>query len=63
MAIRIVTGGIAQETNTFQREPTTLADFSKGASAIVRGEEILALAGTGTIYGGIVPEQRGSGWS
>ncbi len=56
MAIRIVTGGIAQETNTFQWEPTTLADFGKGSSEIVRGQEILALAGTGTIYGGIVTE-------
>ena len=56
MTIRIVTGGIAQETNTFQWEPTTLADFSKGSSEIVRGADILALAGTGTIYGGIVAE-------
>ncbi len=58
MAIRIVTGGIAQETNTFQWEPTTLADFQKGSSGIVRGEEILALEGTGTIYGGIVAEAK-----
>lgn len=58
MPIRIVTGGIAQETNTFQWEPTTLTDFSKGSSSIVRGEEILALAGTGSIYGGIVEEAR-----
>src|SRR6478752_3365020 len=36
MAIRIVTGGIAQETNTFQWEPTTLTDFSKGSSNIAR---------------------------
>jgi len=61
MAIRIVTGGIAQETNTFQREPTTLADFQKGSSRIHRGEEILALDGTGTIYGGIVAEARRRG--
>ena len=26
---RIATGGIAQETNTFQRELTTLADFQR----------------------------------
>ena len=31
MAIRIVTGGIAQETNTFQWEATTLEDFEKGS--------------------------------
>ncbi len=58
MAIRIVTGGIAQETNTFQWEPTTLQDFQKGSSHIVRGEEILALEGTGTIYGGIIAEAK-----
>ncbi len=56
MAIRIVTGGIAQETNTFQWEPTTLLDFQKGSSGIVRGDDILAMEGTGTIYGGIVAE-------
>ena len=27
--MRIVTGGIAQETNTFQRDLTTLADFQR----------------------------------
>ncbi len=58
MALRIVTGGIAQETNTFQWEPTTLPDFQKGSSGIVRGAEIIALDGTGTIYGGIVAEAR-----
>lgn len=61
MAIRIVTGGISQETNTFQWEPTTLADFQKGSSRVDRGEEILALDGTGTIYGGIVAEARRQG--
>ena len=59
--MRIVTGGIAQETNTFQWEPTTLTDFEKGSSAIHRGEEILALDGTGTIYGGIVAEAKRQG--
>lgn len=61
MAIRIVTGGISQETNTFQWEPTSLADFQKGSSKIVRGQEILDLDGTGTIYGGIVGEARRQG--
>lgn len=56
MPIRIVTGGIAQETNTFQHEPTTLADFTTGSSGVVRGEELLHLRGTGTIYGGILAE-------
>lgn len=61
MAIRIVTGGIAQETNTFQWEPTTLLDFQKGSSGIVRGEDIIAMEGTGTIYGGIVAEAQRQG--
>jgi microcystin degradation protein MlrC len=59
--MRIVTGGIAQETNTFQWEPTTLADFQKGSSHIDRGQQILDLDGTGTIYGGIVSEARALG--
>ncbi len=57
--MRIVTGGIAQETNTFQWQPTTLADFSRvGFGTLVRGQEILDLEGTGTVYGGAVPEAR-----
>lgn len=59
--MRIVTGGIAQETNTFQWEPTTLNDFQKGSSRIHRGAEIFALEGTGTIYGGIVAEAKRQG--
>jgi microcystin degradation protein MlrC len=56
VAIRIVTGGIAQETNTFQWQPTSLEDFN-----IYRGEDLLALDGTGTIYGGIVAEAKRQG--
>ena len=61
MAIRIVTGGIAQETNTFQWEPTSLADFQRGSSRIVRGEDLWSLKGTGTIYGGILEEAERRG--
>jgi microcystin degradation protein MlrC len=61
MAIRIATGGISQETNTFQWEPTSLQDFQQGSSAIHRGQEILDLEGTGTIYGGIVGEAKRHG--
>lgn len=61
MTIRILTGGIAQETNTFQWEPTTLEDFQKGSSGIERGQEILDMEGTGTIYGGIVAEAKAQG--
>jgi microcystin degradation protein MlrC len=57
--MRIVTGGIAQETNTFQQELTTLADFQhSGFGTIVRGQELLDLEGTGTVYGGAVAEAR-----
>jgi len=57
--LRIATGGIAQETNTFQREPTTLADFQRpGFGHVDRGDEILALEGTGTVYGGAVARAR-----
>lgn len=52
--MRIATGGIAQETNTFQWQPTTLQDFQQGSSEIRRGDEILGLRGTNTIYGGII---------
>jgi microcystin degradation protein MlrC len=61
MAIRIVTGGLSQEMNTFQWEPTSLADFGKGSSHIDRGAEILALEGTGTIYGGIIAAAKAAG--
>jgi microcystin degradation protein MlrC len=59
--MRIVTGGIAQETNTFQWEPTTLTDFEKGSSRIERGQQILDLANTNLIYGGIVSEAQAQG--
>jgi microcystin degradation protein MlrC len=59
--MRIVTGGIAQETNTFQWEPTTLTDFQKGSSRIERGQQILDLAHTNLIYGGIVSEAQAQG--
>ena len=60
--MRIATGGIAQETNTFQREPTTLADFERpGFGIVARGQKILDLAGTGTVYGGAVLEAKALG--
>lgn len=59
--MKIVTGGIAQETNTFQWEPTTLTDFQKGSSGIERGEAILNMRNTGTIYGGIVTVAEANG--
>ena len=60
--MRIVTGGIAQETNTFQRDLTSLADFQQpGFGIIARGDEILAFAGTGTVYGGVLSEAEALG--
>lgn len=60
--MRIATGGIAQETNTFQHEPTTLDDFRRpGFGSVVRGQAILDLGGTGTVYGGVVPKARALG--
>ncbi len=60
--MRIVTGGIAQETNTFQWQPTTLEDFGRpGFGTLARGEQILAMEGTGTVYGGAVAEARRQG--
>ena len=55
MPVRIATGGIAQETNTFQRDPTTLADFHRpGYGEVVRGNEFLDYAGTTTVYDGVI---------
>ncbi|MDQ2655418.1 MAG: M81 family metallopeptidase, partial [Chloroflexota bacterium] len=60
--MRIVTGGIAQETNTFQWQPTTLDDFQRsGFGTLLRGQEILDLGGTGTVYGGVVPAAAAQG--
>ena len=59
--MRIVTGGIAQETNTFQWQPTTLDDFGRpGFGTLVRGEQILALEGTGTCLLYTSPSPRDS---
>jgi len=60
--MRIVTGGIAQETNTFQRQPTTLADFlHPGFGYVGRGEALFDLEGTGTVYGGVFAEAQALG--
>jgi microcystin degradation protein MlrC len=60
--MRIVSGGIAQETNTFQRVLTTLDDFYRpGFGTVARGQEILDLAGTGTVYGGVLSETEALG--
>ncbi len=57
--MRIVTGGIAQETNTFQWHSTTLADFNRpGFGLVARGHQILDLKGTGTVYGGVVTRAK-----
>ncbi|MBA2278633.1 MAG: M81 family metallopeptidase [Chloroflexia bacterium] len=60
--MRIVTGGIAQETNTFQRQPSTVADFlTPDYGFVARGAELFDLDGTGTVSGGIIAEARALG--
>ncbi len=60
--MRIVTGGIAQETNTFQRTLTTLDDFQQpGFGIISRGQELFDFEGTGTVYGGVITEAKALG--
>ncbi|MFP6671651.1 MAG: M81 family metallopeptidase, partial [Pirellulaceae bacterium] len=54
--MKIASGGIQHETNTFSDTPTTLADFQRdsGCGPDFSGGEVLEerFAGTGTIHGG-----------
>ena len=54
--MRIASGGVQHETNTFSDVPTTLADFQRdsGCGPDFSGGEILEqrFADTGTIHGG-----------
>ncbi|HUG91776.1 MAG TPA: M81 family metallopeptidase [Planctomycetaceae bacterium] len=56
--MRIVSGGIQHETNTFASVPTTLADFERDSALgpdFAGGEAILRrYRGTGTIHGGYI---------
>ncbi len=56
--VRIASGGVQHETNTFAATPTTLADFvrdSGGDSQFAGGRAILnRYRSTGTVHGGII---------
>ena len=58
--MKIVSGGIQHETNTFATVPTTLADFQRDSDCgeDMRGGESLRemYLGTGTIHGGYLDE-------
>ena len=63
--MRIASGGIQHETNTFSTTPTTLADFIRdsqlgpqleGGNAIIR-----RYAGTGSIHGGYIDGAQSAG--
>ena len=58
--MRIVSGGIQHETNTFASVPTTLSDFQRDSDCgddLLGGDRLRELyAGTGTIHGGYLDE-------
>ena len=63
--MRIVSGGIQHETNTFATVPTTLADFQRDSDCgdeLLGGDRLRELyAGTGTIHGGYLDEAAARG--
>ena len=56
--MRIASGGVQHETNTFATEPTTLSDFIRDSDCgeeLSGGETIFErMRGTGTIHGGYI---------
>ena len=63
--MKIVSGGIQHETNTFATVPTTLADFQRDSDCgdeLVGGDRLRELyADTGTIHGGYLDEAAARG--
>ena len=63
--MRIVSGGIQHETNTFATVPTTLADFQRDSDCgdeLAGGQRLRELyTGTGTIHGGYLDESLARG--
>ncbi len=63
--MRIATGGVQHETNTFAQTPTTLADFQRDSECgpdFAGGDTIRRLyQGTGTIHGGYLEAAAGAG--
>jgi len=54
--MRLLLAGIVHETNTFAEKRTDLDEFE--ASGFYLGEELLGLAGTNTVIGGVVDTAR-----
>lgn len=63
--MKIVSGGIQHETNTFATVPTTLSDFQRDSDCgdeLIGGARLRELyAGTGTIHGGYLDEASARG--
>ena len=63
--MRIVSGGIQHETNTFATVPTTLADFQRDSDCgdeLIGGQRLRELyTGTGTVHGGYLDESLARG--
>lgn len=64
--MRIASGGIQHETNTFATVPTTLADFERDSGCgpdFAGGQALVEMyAGTGTIHGGYISGARLAGF-
>ncbi len=63
--MRILSGGIQHETNTFASVPTTLSDFQRDSDCgdeLLGGDRLRELySGTGTIHGGYLDESAARG--
>jgi microcystin degradation protein MlrC len=64
--MRIVSGGVQHETNTFSKTPTTLADFVRDSNcdeSLAGGETIFdRFRGTGSIHGGYISGAEAAGF-
>ncbi|MDA1163610.1 MAG: M81 family metallopeptidase [Planctomycetota bacterium] len=64
--MRIVSGGVQHETNTFSKIPTTLADFVRDSNCgetLAGGETIFErFRGTGSIHGGYISGAEAAGF-
>ena len=64
--MRIASGGVQHETNTFSRIPTTLADFVRDSNcgeALAGGDTIFdRFRGTGSIHGGYISGAEAAGF-
>jgi microcystin degradation protein MlrC len=64
--MRIVSGGVQHETNTFSKTPTTLADFVRDSNCgetLAGGDTIFdRFRGTGSIHGGYISGAEAAGF-